>query len=210
LHDFSRFAGVATLVAGVMLGVGLDALGSRSWLRWAVAALGGCALLGHVQWVVLSERLSPTKWHDAAPPATAGFLSALPEEDRGPAAELPFDRKRQFLSVIGAPEPPRLNPLRPGDNPPVRQSGVEWVYALGFGRLQDLPVNPELDPTWVRWVFFDANRCTGGGVRPSACGAEVQRSLRETLGSPRTLADGTLVWSVAPWSAAAAVLTETP
>ncbi len=210
LHDFSRFAGVATLLSGVLLGVGRDALGRGSGGRGIGAALLGCALLGHVQWVVLSERLSPTKWHDAAPPATADFLAALPAADRGPAAELPFDRKRQFLSLIGAPEPPRLNPLRPGDNPPVRQPVVEWVYALGFGRLRDLPEDPPLDPTWVRWVFFDANRCTGGGVRPSACGIEVEAALRETLGEPRSLDDGTQVWSVGPWSAAAAALTEGP
>lgn len=210
LHDFSRFAGVATLLAGVLTGVGLEALAGKSRARLALTVAVAALLLGHVQWVVLSERLSPTKWHDASPPETARFLRALPPADHGPAAELPFDRKRQFLSVIGAPEPPRINPLRPGDNPPLRDPLVEWLYALGFGRPRPGPEAVPGDTAPVRWVFYDANRCTGGGVRPTACGPAVLTPLRETLGEPRRLADGTLVWSVGPWSEAARALSGDP
>lgn len=200
LHDFSRFAGVAVLIAGVLTGLGLDGLAGRGRLRWVLAAALGGAVVGHVQWVVLSERLAPAKWHDASPPATARFLAALPPEARGPAAELPFDRKQQFLSLIGAPEPPRLNPLRPGDHPPVQQPIVEWIYALGWGQLRDLPADPPaLDPSRVRWVFYDAGRCRAGGVRPSACDPAVVESLTAVLGPARALDEGTLVWTVGAW-----------
>ena len=207
LHDFGRFAGVAVVGAAVLFGLGIDGLAGRGRVRATLAAAIAAATIGHVQWVVLSERMSPAKWHDARPPATARFLAALPAGELGPAAELPFDRKQQFLSLIGAPEPPRLNPLRPGDHPPVRQPIVEFIYALGWGQLANLPdAPPAADATRVRWVFFSSNRCHTGGVRAAACDPKVPAALTEALGSPRALDDGTLVWAVGGWGPAATAL----
>ncbi len=202
LHDMTRFAGVAMLVAAVLTGLGLDALAGKGRLRGLLALALAAALPGHVQWLVLSERLSPKKWHDASVPATALFLRALPAADRGPAIELPFDRKQQFLSVIGAPEPPRLNPLRPGDNPPVEEPFVQGLYRLGFGRSTE-PLAPA-DPRHLRWAFFDPDRCNQGGVPASACEPAVEAALEAALGPSRRLSDSrTRVWCLGEWSDAA-------
>ena len=208
LHDFGRFAGVAVLVAGVLTGLGVDALQGKGRLRWLLAAAVGAAVVGHVQWVVLSERLSPTKWHDASVPDTARFLAALPAEELGPAIELPFDRKQQFLSLIGAPEPPRLNPLRPGDHPPIEEPFLQWLYRAGFGQIASLGPVPSGDPARVRWIFFDASRCGVAGIKRVACDPSIPAALEAALGPPRALADGTLVRPLGAWTPRSAALTE--
>ncbi|MEC7948395.1 MAG: hypothetical protein VX265_12580 [Myxococcota bacterium] len=196
LHDFGRFAAVAVLQAAVLGGLGLEALGGRhGWVR-RIAALGiGAAVVGQVQYYVLSEGMDPTKWHAISEPVTTADLRAH-GEDAFPAVELPFDRRMQFISSIYLPGP-RLNPLRPGDHPPLRQPFIEWLMALGKGDTsQPTPTPGQALASGFRRVYLDPSRCNRGGVKRQACGADVRAALISVLGPPKTLDQGVMVWEI--------------
>jgi hypothetical protein len=198
LHDFGRFAAVGVLQAAVLGGLGLDAIaGEKGWLRRLIALGAGIAVVGQVQFYVLSEGLAPQKWHAISEPVVSADLRAQ-GADAFPAAELPFDRKLQFISAIYAPGP-RLNPLRPGDAPPQRQPFVDWLMAVGKGDLtKPTPTLADARASGLRRVYFDPTRCHGGGVKRQACGAPAQDALKAVLGTPEPLGQGVLVWVLGP------------
>ncbi len=201
LHDYNRLLTIGVCVAGAMGGMGVDHLwsdsGRRRWgrLRRAILCVGFLAVLGQAQWVVLSESLSPTKWHEASPPTTARHIARLEPEERGLVLELPFDRAAQFLSVLAEPSVPRANPLRPQDPPPESNQAWIWAYAVGNGA--ELPTEPsarELHAAGLRWVYFDENRCANAAR--NACAPDTIASLQRVLGRPGRF-EGLLVWQVA-------------
>lgn len=209
LHDFGRFATVAVLQAAVLGGLGVSAVahgalrvpGPRLPVtigRGLVGLALGAAVVGAVQYYVISESLVQAKWHPVSAPTTAAHTLSLPEGERFPVAELPFDRRLQFVSAIYAPGP-RLNPLRPGDPPPVRDPFVVWLMQLGRGEvIAATPTAEQAAASGFRRVYLDPERCHGGGVKRSACGAAVQNALTGVLGAPEALGAGVLVWTVTP------------
>lgn len=197
IHDYNRLLTLGVTLAGVLGGVGVHALAGhprRSWLRWlAVVGVAGAAV-GQAQWVVLSESLSPTKWHRADPPATARHIADTPVADRGLVLELPFDRSAQFLSILAEPSVPRGNPLRPGDRPPMQDTFWRWAYAVGKGQsVEAEPLPAAVKASGVRWVYFDEDRCANAAQ--TACTASTHATLRRVLGAPKRVG-GLLVWKV--------------
>jgi len=195
IHDYNRLLTMALLLAGVLGGVGADRVVRRKRPLGALLALGvaGTAIAG-TQWLVLSEALSPDKWHDSQPPTTAVHILQTPDSQRGPVAELPFDRSAQFLSVLWAPQVPRVNPLRSEGPPPGADPFVAWLHALGTGRpILQVPSADAAKASGVRWVYFDPDRCPN--AEPGACQRDVASALTGVLGRPVRF--GTLrVWSV--------------
>ena len=195
LHDYNRLLTLGVLVAGVLGGVGVEAAAGRRWGLRRVAVLGVAAMVvGHAQWLVLSESMAPTKWHAVPVPATARHISSLDPDQQGPVAELPFDRSAQFLSALAEPSVPRANPLRPNDPPPRPDRFWTWLYAAGKGRpLPDEPTAVEVSHSGLRWVYFDADRCANAAN--DACSTRTQASLRRVLGVPERVG-GLLVWDL--------------
>lgn len=196
LHDYGRFAAVAVLQAGVLGGLGLDAIaGEKSWLRRLLAMGAGAAVVGQVQFYVLSEGLDPQKWHPISEPTVATDLK-LHSDAAFPTVELPFDRRLQFITPIFAPGP-RLNPLRPGDATRVRQPFVEWIMAVGKGDLsRAIPTAAEARSSGLKRIYLDPDRCHGGGVKRQACDPIIGETLTALLGEPEPLDEGVLVWVV--------------
>jgi hypothetical protein len=126
INDWGRMASLAALLAAICAGLGVE----RIW-RWgypgrvAALILSGVAV-SQAQSVLFTERLDPLKWHAVPPPLSAQFLQTA---ELGPVADLPFDRKQQFLSVLWAPDHPRINPLRPADHPP-QDPFIQWLFSL--------------------------------------------------------------------------------
>jgi hypothetical protein len=207
LHDFGRFATVAVLQAAVLGGLGVSAVAHGALRlpgprragvvgRVVVALALGGAVVGQVQYYVLSESLSPAKWHDVSVPATAAHTLSQPEAERFPIVELPFDRRLQFVSAIYAPGP-RLNPLRPGDPPPSPDPFVGWLMQLGRGQTPgSAPTAAQARASGFRRVYLDSDRCHGGGVPRDACGVGVQSALTSVLGAPERVGAGLWVWTV--------------
>lgn len=198
LHDYGRFAAVAVLQAAVLGGLGLDAVaGARGGARRLIALGAGAAVVGQVQFYLLSEALDPQKWHPISEPTTATDLRAQGAAGF-PAVELPFDRRLQFISAIYAPGP-RLNPLRPGDAAPVQQPFVAWLMAAGKGDLSlPAPTPAQARESGIRRVYLDPGRCHGGGVDRRACDPAVRAALAGALGAPQTLDGGVSVWALEP------------
>lgn len=186
LHDYGRFASAAAVLLALLAGLGADALWQRRRLV-AVAAVGGT--LWQAGALVLGEILDIEKWHPVSAPVTAQFLQTA---EPGPVAELPFDRSQQFLSVLYAPGSPRVNPLQALQFPAeTRDPAIVWLFDLGWGRAPAQPVTrAALQETGLRWVFYDPGRC-----KPS-CPPRTRALLQRTLGSPRLLQDGVLVWDL--------------
>lgn len=187
LHDYGRFASAAAVILALLSGIGVDGL----W-RWSrpLAVVAAGATLWACGALVLGEVLDYEKWHEVSPPVTAQFLM---EAEPGPVAELPFDRSKQFLSVLYAPGSPRVNPLQPSSHPNGPPEPVfVWLFDLGWGReTQHTPSLADIQASGLRWVFFDPARCPREG-----CSGNVVSALRSVLGVPSRLADDVYVWDV--------------
>ena len=198
LHDFGRFASVAVIQAAVLGGLGLEAIAGRRRLWRSLAALAiGAVVVAQVQYYVLSESLAPGKWHEVRASAVATDLQAG-GRNAFPAAELPFDRKYQFLSAIQTPGP-RLNPLRPGDTPPIRQPFIEWLMAVGKGDLsRPSPTPQQARASGFQRVYYDQERCKTRSVNRKACAPAVTAALTSVLGDATEVAPGVSLWTIGP------------
>jgi len=186
LTDLSRAATAAALAAGVLAGVGVEAL-RPSWGRWLAAAL----LLTPAGWLTASELAQPRNWTPASIPPAGRFLAEAPA---GAAVELPYDQSSQFLSALAAPGRARVNPLKEGFVS-ARGEDLAWLHALGGGQLPERPRVATLAELGVRWVLYEPVRC---GSRSARCPAGMEAWLRETFGEPRVIDDGALlVWEIA-------------
>jgi hypothetical protein len=184
--DYGRFAGAAGLSLAVLSGLGVDALGSGGRVRQGLAWLLGIGAVAWVATVHLTAMNDPRRWHAPEVPGPAVFLQ---QADPGVAAELPFDRRDQFLGVLAAPGRPRVNPLkarpRPGSGDPV----VDWLQALGTGETAPPPTAEALSATEVRWVLWDPSRCGVPSVPEAACDPANVDALVAVLG-PSVWAEG--------------------
>lgn len=197
VHDYGRFVSVAVMVAAILGGVGVEGLTRRAWPFKLVGAGLAVAVVGHTQWMVLSESLAPEKWHRVPMPRTAAHVLSLEAGELGPVIELPFDRKNQFLSTLWAPQVHRSNPLRPGDHPPVQSPFWEWIYGVGRGQLdRPAPQAEAVAASGLAWVYYDENRCREGSVPSAACGPEVLSALGDVFGVPERLGLGVYAWRV--------------
>jgi len=191
INDFGRFATAAALLAAALGGIGIEALGRLRWVGPPLALAAATAAIGQAQFTVLSEVLSPDKWHAVSAPLATRALTGS-----GPIADLPFDRKGQFLAAITAPGVPRINPLRPEDPPPTGDPFIVWLYALNDGGSLPSPPAPELiRRSGVEWVFFDPTRCVGRPDVRERCQRTLPQALKEALGAPEVTAGG-LGWRV--------------
>jgi len=185
LSDLSRAATAAALAAGVLAGVGLEALRPR-WARLLTAAL----LLGPAGWLTVSELERERNWTPVSPPPAGRFLADAPA---GAAVELPYDQSAQFLSALTAPNRPRVNPLKRGHTPAGGEELV-WLNTLGGGALPDAAPLETLVAHDIRWVLYEPGRCAGISAR---CPEGMEGWLRETFGEPRAYEDGALlIWEV--------------
>lgn len=179
--DHGRFATGAGLALAVLCALGVDAVGDGGRLRQALGWALGAGVVAWVATVHLAGMNDPRRWHVPEVPPPARFLA---EAAPGVAAELPFDRSEQFLSVLAASGRPRVNPLkkrpRPGSGDPV----VDWLNALGVGDVAESPTPAALAETHVRWVVWDPGRCRLPSVPRLACHPSIAVRLAATLGPP--------------------------
>lgn len=179
--DFGRFATAGGLALAVLAGLGVDAVGAGGRPRQALAWALGAGAVAWVAAVHLTSMNDPRRWHTPGVPPPARFLAdAAP----GVAAELPFDRSGQFLSVLAAPGRARINPLksqpRSGSGDPV----IDWLQALGVGDPGLPPDRAALAATEVRWVVWDPGRCGVPSVPQLACHPSIAARLAAVLGPP--------------------------
>ena len=179
ITDYGRFATAAGLVLAVMTGLGLSALGERGRVGWVSAWLLGIGTVTWMATVHLTAMNDPRRWHVPDVPATARFLQ---EAGPGAAAELPYDRSQQFLSVLAAPGRARVNPLKSRPRPDMEDPVVQWLHGLGTGRDAVPPTAEALAETEVRWVVWDPARCGVPSVPKAACDPARVASLESVLG----------------------------
>ena len=157
----------------------MSALGERGRVGTGVAWLLGIGTVAWMATVHLTAMKDSRRWHVPDVPATARFLQ---EAGPGVAAELPYDRSLQFLSVLAAPGRPRINPLKPRPRPNVRDPVIQWLHGLGTGRDAVPPTAQALTETEVRWVVWDPARCGVPSVPRAACDPARVASLESVLG----------------------------
>lgn len=194
ITDYGRFAGAAGLLLAVMAGLGLDALGDGGRLRRSLAWALGIGVVAWMSVVHLTAMNDRRRWHVPRVPASATFL-----EQAGPgvAAELPFDRRDQFLSVLAAPGRARVNPLKSHPRPDPEDPVVAWLHALGTGHDAVPPTATALAVTEVRWVLWDPARCGVPSVPEAACDPAIVDALVSVLGPWVWAEAGTLAFEVA-------------
>lgn len=187
LNDFGRFTMLAWLVVAAMAGAAVE-----RGPRWAL--LLGLAGAAQVGWSVETEGTSAGRWWRLEVPATATWVRTHP--GTGAIAELPWDDGAQYASVLYAPERPRVNPAVLLEGPPTGRPFVDWLRALGFGRVGRAPTSAEARASGVDVVFYDPARCQTG-ARPGACGPAVRAALDAVLGTGTRLDGGTVwMWTV--------------
>lgn len=191
LTDYGRLASGAALLLTVLSALGVDAL-RRLWSPLSVLVAGACLTWG--AGLLMTEIRQPDKWHAFEVPLTAQFLKTA---EPGAAAELPFDRSQQFLSVIAHPDRPRVNPLKAG---PRLQTNpfLLWLIQIGRGlpAVADFDID-DLDSAKVRWVLLEPGRCRQGGAPALVCSEAGISAVSEQLGTPQRVADGRLlVWDL--------------
>jgi len=199
LHDFGRFATMAALVAAPLSGLAVEGIDNRlrnraglvRWAGWLIAAMAAAQALSYT----VGQLTLPQRWEKVPTSPTAAFLRQAPA---GPVAELPFDSGLQFLSVMEAPDHPRINPFNAVDGPPASDPFLSWLYALGRGRLDEpMPSQTHALRSGVRWVIFDPTRCRAPYMREQApCSDAVALELEKVLGVPEKLEQGALAWEV--------------
>jgi hypothetical protein len=126
ITDWGRMATIAALLAAICAGLGIERLWQWGRTGKAVALVLSGLALSQAHQVVMTERMDPHKWWPVPAPQSAVFLQTA---EVGPVADLPFDSKHQFLSILWAPDHPRINPLRPADHPP-EDPFIKWLYNL--------------------------------------------------------------------------------
>ncbi len=193
ITDYGRFGTAASLCLAVLGGQAAHVLGEGRWWRAVLAWLAAAAAVGWCASTQIVEMGQARRWHTPPVPATARFLqTAAP----GAVAELPFDRKYQFLSALAAPGHPRVNPLkntpRPGGDDPT----VRWLRALGTGRVTAPPPPGELAQGPVRWVLWDPGRCGVPAVPKAACADAIPAQLTQALGPPVWSEGEVRAWAV--------------
>ena len=191
LTDYGRLASGAAVLLALLSALGVEAL-RRFWPPLSVLVAAGSLVYGGE--LLMSEIRQPDKWHQFTVPLTAKFLS---DAARGTAVELPFDRSQQFLSVIAAPDRPRVNPLQAG--PRVQSNPfVFWLLQLGRGQLSEGNFDDDdINNSGVRWVLLEPSRCQQGSVPNTACGPEVMALLEKTFGEPEAVEGARLlVWEL--------------
>ena len=127
INDWGRMATTAALLAAVCSGLGIERFWKWGWPAKLLALGLSFFAIQQAHQVVGPERLDGMKWHEVPPPRSAQFLM---NAEPGPVADLPFDRKQQFLGALWAPNHPRINPLRPADHPP-NDPMIQWLYSMG-------------------------------------------------------------------------------
>lgn len=193
ITDYGRFATAAALCLAVLGGQAAHALGRGPRWRAALAWLASAGVVGWVATVHLTELNDPRPWHTPTVPATARFLrDAAP----GPAAELPFDRQQQFLSVLAAPGRPRVNPLKRQPRAGAEDDVVAWLRALGRGEAATAPSAEAVAETEVRWVLWDPGRCGVPSVPKMACHPTIPVRLTQVLGAPVWQEGDVRAWAV--------------
>ena len=159
----------------------------------------------------MAEAVNQDHWvADRALPTT-DFLRAHPDQV---IAELPFDRRLQYISLLVAPGPTRVNPLNTkgrgysagldAQNNPEEYPFVAWLHHLSQGEVPTpTPTFAQAAASGVDWVLLDPTRCRGGGLGPwpdadrNACSPRIELALTRILGEPTELGSGAYAWSIA-------------
>lgn len=191
LTDYGRLASATAVLLALLSALGVDVL-RRIWSPLSILATVSCLSWGAGQ--LMTEIRQPDKWHPFTVPLTAEFLA---DAKPGPAAELPFERSQQFLSVIAHPDRPRVNPLKAG---PRLQSNpfVFWLLQVGRGQLVEGQFDTDdINNSGVRWILLEPARCEPRSVPNAACGPELISMLETLFGAPESVeGDRLLVWEL--------------
>ena len=143
---------------------------------------------------LMQEILHRSKWHAMPRNPIASFL-----KDKGnvAVAELPFERSAQFLSILEAPGPLRVNPLRPNDPPRSNATFYLWLYALGKGQQPKVtPKAADVRRSQLDWVFYDPGRCGQYSPSQHSCDSWVLEELTSVLGPAELLDFGVSSWKL--------------
>ena len=114
-------------------------------------------LIGVATYDRLTEVQSPKKWHRWSPSIIGSWLKDKPGVV---VAELPYDRKGQFLSAIEAYDVQRTNPIKRDTSLQSKLTAYRWIDSVGRLDLNSPPpTHQQLAGSRIDYVFYDSGRC---------------------------------------------------
>ena len=206
LHDFGRFATAAGVVAALAAGIAISDAWETGSRRKRQLVLGMSVLaVAHAVTVSVGTIRDPQRWSRVLEFPGTAYLKQAPSK---PTVELPYGERLGFLSVLAAPDSPRVNPINL-DRPDTRPSEVvRWFGQLGVGDVPAVaPTRAAIARSGIGRVVFDTHRCGRPYSNESprvypwprevpvrACGESVSQAIEQVLGAPKEVVEGVFVW----------------
>ena len=187
IHDFRRFATVASLMLIVLLGLFYSKLSEKTVMNRFLLVFW--IWIPYQVYARQLEFLHPSYWHPLN--TDDPVLDVI--SDKGVVAIFPYDLHHQFVTVQQKKDIRLLNPY---ESPIQKRNPFDnWLHEIGYGRLEPYSVNSEdMERSKVVQIIFDRKRCDYA-ITEQSCNERFQEILRENLGPPSEY-QGIWIWDL--------------